>query len=507
MDKCNIVDASLKWRFAAFAIALGSLAIGFHTLLFTRLPGLFQDELEDMSFGWYVPVFSLYVVYIERKKIFDSIGAPSWGGLAAMVPFLALGFLGVRGLQIRFEIVALVFLLLTSVWALFGRRTAKAVLFPCLFLLFLIPLNTFLDVVTVHLRLFTTGTAYAIMKAIGAEVYRSGTMIQGANGFQIDVAAPCSGLRSIFALMALTAGYAYLSQKTWLKRALLFSTSVPLAILGNVMRILTICLVANYCSPDFALGFYHDYSGYVVFLVAIALMLALGGAIESLKIGNSETPPADAPSAPTTATSTTTSTPRPHFFLFHFSFFLLLLLPVMLFQSVTMEPVLTEAPPVSLREVEGYESTEIAMSEAELNVLPEDTKMLKRIYTDSEGEWFQVSVVIGGRSKSSIHRPELCLPSQGFQMTKPRTVKVDGGAWRFITLEKGDSRPLGFAYTFFNQESFRTCSHTARILVDIFDRSILNRIDRWVMITVNSSTADDEKIKAFIESEKGPIAK
>lgn len=97
--------------------------------------------------------------------------------------------------------------------------------------------------------------------------------------FSIDVAEPCSGMRSLFAMMALTAGYAYFTQPTWIRRGLLFALSIPIAIVGNVSRILSIVLVAATCSSDFAMGFYHDYSGYVVFLVAVFLMVAAGGFI------------------------------------------------------------------------------------------------------------------------------------------------------------------------------------------------------------------------------------
>lgn len=273
----------LQIRLALLTLVTGFVVWGFSLLFFTHAPDVFNDPKEDMSFGWYVPIFSLYVLWTEREALFKSVGEPSWAGALATLPFLFLGFLGVRGIQVRLEIVAFIGLLITVPWAFFGRETAKRMLFPAGFLLFCIPLATFLDVVTVHLRLFGTAMAYAILKGVGAAVVRTGTMISAADGsFGIDVAAPCSGLRSIFALMALTAGYAYFNQPTWLRRGLLFACSVPLAILGNVMRILTICLVGTYCSSEFATGFYHDYSGYVVFLVAIVLMVAIGETITRL---------------------------------------------------------------------------------------------------------------------------------------------------------------------------------------------------------------------------------
>ena len=232
---------------------------------------------EDMSFGWYVPLFSLYVVWTERKKILSSLGEPSLLGFAAMFPFLFVGFLGARGLQVRFEILAFSGLIFTFMWAVFGYRSARAILFPAAFLLFCIPLATFLDVVTVHLRLLASNVAYGVLHGFGAEVIRQGTIIGAADGsFAIDVAEPCSGLRSIFALTALTAAYSYLTQPTLLRKILLFAFAVPVAVLGNVARILTICMVANWASGDFATGFYHDYSGYVVFIVAISLIVVLG---------------------------------------------------------------------------------------------------------------------------------------------------------------------------------------------------------------------------------------
>ena len=124
------------------AVAFGLMVWGFQTLLFSHAPMVFNDEFEDMSFGWYVPVFSLYVVWSEREKILASAGRSSWVGLLLALPFLLLGFLGVRGGQVRFEIVAFAGLLVTVPWAFFGRAMAKRLVFPAGFLLFCIPLST-----------------------------------------------------------------------------------------------------------------------------------------------------------------------------------------------------------------------------------------------------------------------------------------------------------------------------------------------------------------------------
>jgi exosortase/archaeosortase family protein len=107
--------------------------------------------------------------------------------------------------------------------------------------------------------------------------------------------------------MALTAAYAWYTQPTWRRRAALFACSVPLAILGNIVRILSICLVAACANADFALGFYHDYSGYVVFIVAIGCMVACGEVISRVgRRGNGR----DARCPSVAATSAATSRNR-----------------------------------------------------------------------------------------------------------------------------------------------------------------------------------------------------
>jgi hypothetical protein len=138
----------------------------------------------------------------------------------------------------------------------------------------------------------------------------------------------------------------------------------------------------------------------------------------------------------------------------------------------------------------------------ELSVLPSDTRFVKRRYENANGAWFCVSAVIGGRSKSSIHRPELCLSAQGFQMLAPRARTAAGVDWRLMTLGRRAAAPFGFAYTFFNQEGYATASHLTRIFRDVWDRSFFNRIDRWVMVTVQASTADEKAVLAFLESLK-----
>ena len=176
----------------------------------------------------------------------------------------------------------------------------------------------------------------------------------------------------------------------------------------------------------------------------------------------------------------------------------LLVVVAMIYQAKTVDPVLCEAPNVKLGELPGLVSEPVGVSEAERTVLPDDTGFDKRIYRAADGTWFQVSVVVGGRSKASVHRPELCLPAQGFQMTDPRDIEVGGVGWHLVTLARRADSSMGFAYTFFNQEGCRTSSHLRRVFRDVWDRSVLCRIDRWVMVTVSASTSDETRFRDFL---------
>ena len=513
-----------KWqqnlRLGACAATVVCMLVGFVSM-FNHLRFVFSDPLEDMSHGWLVPIFSLYVLWTQRREIREEAGNPSVWGLLACLPCVGASLLGTRGIQVRLEQVGFIGLCMTLPWAFFGRRVAKRFVFPALFLLFTVPMTSYLDAVTIHLRLFASGTAFMLLRGFGINVVQQGTMIisEGAHPFAVDVAEPCSGLRSIVALMALTAAYAWYTQPTWRRRAALFACSVPLAILGNIVRILSICLVAACANADFALGFYHDYSGYVVFVVAIACMVACGEVISRVCKRKGAT----GTTGGTPVAAATSAAPSPAFSILHFALSICLC-ALFVFQTQTPNPQIAEPPPVAWpTSLAGYEVDDIlycqdekcartffaslmmgetncpackaaldGRSLGENTVLPPDTKILKRVYRSDWGTQFLVSAVISGVGKSSIHRPELCLPAQGFLMSNPTDFEVatDGSASRpyhAIQVNSPQAPSALLVYTFFNQEGVHTASHLRRIFLDTWDRSVHNRIDRWVMVTVHVS--------------------
>ena len=506
------IDVSAVAVFGAIAATVLFALYGFGGM-FDRAYVIFAHaQEEDMSFGWFVPVFSLYVLWTKRAELAAAVCGSrfSWTGFFACIPFLCLSLLGTRGVQLRLEQLGFIGLCFTIPWTFFGWRCAKLFLFPAAYLLFCIPLATFLDFVTIQLRYVAGATSLAVLNGIGLEAVREGTAVisRGAHPFAVDIAEPCSGLRSLFALMALTAGYAYFNQPSWVRRGILFVCSIPLAIAGNVARIVSICVIASCTDPQFATGFYHDYSGYIVFIVAIALMVAAGELInriaESRRVGSPEPPETSSGEAAASVSLRDWEPKTSHAICAAIA--AVFLSGTLVFQAKTPPATVAKAPEVGFAALDGYSTDDVKyaeqqkVSEGELKILPADTRIVKKMYESRSGAQFLASFVVGGVSRASIHRPELCLPSQGYVMSNPRNFDVAGRPWHVIDIVRPGSLPAMEAYTFFNQEGFRTASHTHRIWRDVIDRSVMNRVDRWVMLTVHAAGATEGELLEFLES-------
>jgi len=240
----------------------------------------------DMSHGWLIPLVSAYAVWRKWGEIRTAPCTYGRGGLILVVCALLLYLIGLRVQQTRLVLLSLPALLWGLSWFLYGWHVARLLAFPCWYLVFCIPF-TFLDALTLPLRLLSTLVSDVVLNGLGIPVTRVGTAIHihSGAGFSLDVAHPCSGLRYLVAMVALTTAYAYFTQFGMWRRTVLCLASIPLAMVGNMVRIILIALVGVVFGTEIAVGFYHDYSGYVVFAVAILLMIAVGNWLQRLTRG------------------------------------------------------------------------------------------------------------------------------------------------------------------------------------------------------------------------------
>ncbi len=231
---------------------------------------------DDYSYCMVLPLASLAAVWMRRREIAAAPRRADGRGTFVVAAALLLHWAGVLAQQPRVSAVGFIVLLWGLFFLIYGYGLARWLLFPCGYLFLAIPLN-FIDSMTAPLRMFATAVSAGLLNGFGLHVTRVGSGLFSAadNSFAFTVAPECSGLRSLLAMTALMGFYAWYSQKTLAKKWILFLCGVPVAILANVCRIILVVVAAALFGQETAMGLWHDYSGYPIFLIGIVSMLAL----------------------------------------------------------------------------------------------------------------------------------------------------------------------------------------------------------------------------------------
>lgn len=251
-------------------------AVNFGHSLFRVLFSKWNDPQGSMSHGWLIPLIALYFVWDRRAAHAAAPKQVWWWGLIIVVASLALHWVGLRVQQSRLSMFAIIGLCWSIPALVYGRAVGKRLLFPCAYLLLAVPWH-FLDTMTFPLRLMATTVSGWLLNGLGFATVRIGTALysEQGGGFAVDVADPCSGLRSLLAIVALSTAYAYLSKRTTTQRALLCLLAVPLVLLANVCRIVTTAIGFSFTDSERLHRWLHDGSGYLVFGFAVILLMAL----------------------------------------------------------------------------------------------------------------------------------------------------------------------------------------------------------------------------------------
>ena len=263
--------------FFDLAVVLASMGV----LYASVIPPLVQDWYldENYSHGFLVPLISGYLLWSRRDDLRRAarLSRPSWVGLVLCVVSLAIYVLGRAGAELFLQRSSLVLLLMGAVIWLWGWGVFRKAFFPLAFLFFMIPLPYIVyDSVAFPLKLFAAKVATEALFYLGVPVYREGNIIHLASQ-TLEVADACSGIRSLMSLLALGVIYAYFVESAWWKRAIIVLSTVPIAIAANAARVAGTGVLTHYVSPEAAEGFFHTFSGWLVFVAAFALLFAVGG--------------------------------------------------------------------------------------------------------------------------------------------------------------------------------------------------------------------------------------
>ncbi len=227
----------------------------------------------NQEHSWFILPITIWLIWHHREDLQRARKEPSNAGLAWVLAGVGTFVLAVRTLQPRIAIFALPLLIYGGVRYLWGRETARVLIFPCLFMLFMVPVGGFVQG-TVSLQLFVSSAVKWLSVLIGVRIEAVGTTLRALDGsFNFDIAEGCSGIRSLMAMITLSALYVHFTQRETWKQWVIFGGSMVFALIGNIGRVFSVVVVARFISEKIAGGLYHDYSGFVFFPVAVGAMV------------------------------------------------------------------------------------------------------------------------------------------------------------------------------------------------------------------------------------------
>jgi exosortase len=256
-----------KSNLLKFAAAMALMLIAYIPTI-NWMIGRWGGKESYYSHGFLIPIISIFIIWQRRdalskiKTAGDMLGL--WVVAACLSVHIVCAALRVYFLS-GFTLIPLIYGL---VLFFFGKEMARKLTFPILFLFAMVPLPlAVIGTLTVKLKLLATQLSVFTLNHIGFRCIQDGSLIRMPASF-IEVAAPCSGLRSIISLITLGLLFAYAVKASLLKKSVLFLSSIPIAIATNVMRITIVAMVNDLYGEKAAMGAFHDFTGYMVFVTA-----------------------------------------------------------------------------------------------------------------------------------------------------------------------------------------------------------------------------------------------
>ena len=238
------------------------------------------STLPDYSHGFLVPFFAAFLIWDKRKVLQATPIRQSWFGIPLIVFSICVLILGVYGVELFTSRMSFIFLMTGLIWTFFGSQMVRALRFPLLVLVLAIPFPAIIfNQITFPLQLLASRIASEILPLLGVPTLHEGNVIE-LPVMKLEVAEACSGIRSLMSLFTLAVFYGYFLERTTGRRVFLAIASIPIAVTANVARIVGTGLCVQYWDPDKALGFFHEFSGWVMFVISLACLYLVHRAMQ-----------------------------------------------------------------------------------------------------------------------------------------------------------------------------------------------------------------------------------
>jgi exosortase len=230
---------------------------------------------DNYSHGFFVLPLALYFAWERRAALAEATRRPGTTGLALIVASLLVRLAGVLGSDLFLTRVSLIGVIAGTIWFVWGQRHLRILAFPILFLLLMIPLPAVVfNQLAFPLQLFASRVGETAIALAGIPVLREGNVLH-VPAATLEVAEACSGIRSLVSLVMLAIVLGYFTGQGTRGRTLLALAAVPIAIVANAARVAGTGLSAEWIGPEAAQGFFHTFSGWLMFVIAFAGLLIL----------------------------------------------------------------------------------------------------------------------------------------------------------------------------------------------------------------------------------------
>jgi exosortase D (VPLPA-CTERM-specific) len=469
------------------------------------------DAEEEYNHGYFLPLVTLVFLWALKPTLTKLKVSPSWWGPGLVIVALVMLIIGELSAIFLLIHYSFVLLLLGLSLALLGWSGTRHTLVPIGLLIFAIPIPYFLEAtITSKLQLLSSKFGVYLIRLFNVPVFREGNLID-LGVFKLEVIEACSGLTYLYPLLGFGCICAYLYRAEWWKRAILIVSTIPIAILLNSFRIGMIGVLVKYFGGDQARGFLHDFEGFAVFMVCVAILFLEMWALTF--VGQNRRSFAEVFGLSFEPSGTSSDTPSRTLPLSHplIACAALVGLSTMVITSVdTRSEVQPERAyfssfPLTLGEWQGKPDT---LDPEALKLLAlTDYLLADFIHPASAPINFYAAYYDSQRKGASPHSPAVCLPGGGWQITDfkrqrfPKSATRNEFEFNRVVITKGKTKQL--VYYWF-EERGRVMADEYRVKWYLFRDALLdNRTDGALVrvttpIVGESEESADQRIQNFL---------
>ena len=226
----------------------------------------------DMGHGFFVPLIAAFIAWQRRDELLAIEPKPNLWGLVVVILGGAQLIAGTLGVEQFLTHTAVVITLIGVIWLLRGTETLRTLVFPLFLLFFMVPIPLIIyNKITLPLQFIASRMAASALDMLGIPVLRDGNILELPHQ-TLSVVEACSGIRSLLSLTFLSLVYGYFFEKRMWVRVVLFAATIPIAIVANGSRVAFTGIMTQ-IKPELAEGFFHESTGWVIFIVALMILI------------------------------------------------------------------------------------------------------------------------------------------------------------------------------------------------------------------------------------------